>query len=537
MAFKLRNIAKLAAVATAGLYGASSSNLANNFNNIDLKSVFTPRSNILESISRENDSFNHEPQYSISSRLESAKFNQEIHLVNNDFNVEKVISHIQDVQDSTARPNEQGRQQQASEKLKSAVERSKHLVWAKLYENGIPGLVIAVSVDGKITWKHGFGYADVENRVLASSNTVMRIASISKSITAAAVGKLVEDGLLDLDKPVSEYVEAWPKHHPPITTRQLISHVSGIRHYDENKSNEDKNELVDRKKDSNNDSMQSKKTENEENFKNKSCDTKAVKAKKPASNPGEGDTKYEEFHLNKKFNSVTESLDLFKNDPLLHEPGSKFHYTTHGFTLLSAVIESVTGQKFEDYIQLIFKDLGLSNTCLDENEPIIYNRSKYYIRDKTHKLINAPSVDNSYKWAGGGFLSNVTDLVKFGNAMLYSYQIENHLVKKESEHQEGDSLSMKTNGDVAIDGNTKTVKNVKTFDISSGQSVYDNGTEFEDEDDDDDINSDVIAPYDESNVGLSKQEYENFDIYSESEVTFHQTDKYNDLKEVSSSLL
>merc|ERR1712080_154406 len=51
-----------------------------------------------------------------------------------------------------------------------------------------------------------------------------------------------------------------------------------------------------------------------------------------------------------------------------------------------------------------------------------YNRARYYVRDNHHRLQNAPYVDNSYKWAGGGFLSNVSDLLKFGNAMLYSYQ-------------------------------------------------------------------------------------------------------------------
>ena len=72
-----------------------------------------------------------------------------------------------------------------------------------------------------------------------------------------------------------------------------------------------------------------------------------------------------------------------------------------------------------------FSVLGLNNTFLDEAEPIIYNRSRNYVRDKHHRLRNAPYVDNSYKWAGGGFLSTVGDLVKFGNAMLYSYQQKN----------------------------------------------------------------------------------------------------------------
>ena len=60
----------------------------------------------------------------------------------------------------------------------------------------------------------GLGFADVENRLPCKPDTVMRIASISKPITMAAVGKLVELGKLDLDKDVTEYTKSWPdKHH------------------------------------------------------------------------------------------------------------------------------------------------------------------------------------------------------------------------------------------------------------------------------------------------------------------------------------
>lgn len=78
--------------------------------------------------------------------------------------------------------------------------------------------------------RSGYGYADVENRLLATPHTVMRIASISKALTAAAVGRLLEQGKLDLDRPVGRYLEgnAWPERHPEITPRQLLSHLSGV---------------------------------------------------------------------------------------------------------------------------------------------------------------------------------------------------------------------------------------------------------------------------------------------------------------------
>ena len=104
-------------------------------------------------------------------------------------------------------------------------------------------------------------------------------------------------------------------------------------------------------------------------------------------------------------------------------PGKKFHYSTHAFTLVAAVIESVTGEPFDRHMSAIFKELGLANTRLDENGPIVYDRCRYYVRKPdTFRLVNAPHVDNSWKYAGGGFLSSVVDLAQFANAMLYSYQ-------------------------------------------------------------------------------------------------------------------
>lgn len=165
--------------------------------------------------------------------------------------------------------------------------------------------------------------------------------------------RLYEEGKLDLDKPVSEYVKSWPKKHPPISVRQIASHTSGIRHYKEN----------------------------------------------PESNDtSDHDTKYPEFYSNVPYKEIEDALEVFKDDDLLSEPGNalsiildiwnthsfctlsflgkEFNYTTHGFTLLSAVIESASGEKFTKHIKKLFRDLGLNNTHLDENEPIIQNRSR-----------------------------------------------------------------------------------------------------------------------------------------------------------------
>lgn len=105
---------------------------------------------------------------------------------------------------------------------------------------------------------------------------------------------------------------------------------------------------------------------------------------------------------------------------------SKYLYTTHGFTLLSAVVEAVLKKPYEKVLQELIRELGMSNTYLDENDPIIYNRGRHYVKNKRGRLVNAPYVDLSYKWAGGGLLSTASDIVRFGNIMLYSFQNRNY---------------------------------------------------------------------------------------------------------------
>lgn len=116
-------------------------------------------------------------------------------------------------------------------------------------------------------------------------------------------------------------------------------------------------------------------------------------------------------------------MDLFKDDPLIFKPGTTYLYSTHAFTLLSAVVERAAGQPFVEYMSAMFREVGMLHTVPELNEPIIYHRSRFYHVNKKGRIVNCPYVDNSYKWAGGGFLSTVADLLMFGNALLYSYQI------------------------------------------------------------------------------------------------------------------
>ena len=124
----------------------------------------------------------------------------------------------------------------SSTQIKNAIARSRRLVNRAMLERGIPGGVVAVMKDGVLVWSEGIGYADVENAIPCRPNTPMRIASISKPLTAVALLQLWQKGLVDLDAPVQKYVPEFPEKEYKgekvvVTTRQLLSHMAGIRHY------------------------------------------------------------------------------------------------------------------------------------------------------------------------------------------------------------------------------------------------------------------------------------------------------------------
>src|SRR5881409_3450548 len=241
----------------------------------------------------------------------------------------------------------------------ATVARAHALVCDKL-AGRISGLQVAVGVDGKLVWSEGFGYADVARKIPVTAETQFRIGSVSKPMTAAAVALLYEQGKLDLDAPVQRYVPSFPDKGYPITTRQLAGHLAGIRHY-------------------------------------------------------RGD----EFLLNRHFDTVLEGLAVFQGDSLLFPPGTKFSYSSYGWNLISAVVEGASGETFLRYISdHVFRPLGMTRTAPDRVDSLIPHRTQFYDRDTTGRFTLSPRVDNSYKWAGGGFVSTAEDLVKFGSALL-----------------------------------------------------------------------------------------------------------------------
>ncbi len=250
---------------------------------------------------------------------------------------------------------------------KNAIAKGKTIITDTMAKQKIPGLSIAVAVNGKIIWSEGFGVANLENQIRTTPATRFRIASVSKTFTSAAMAKLYEQSKLDLDAPVQTYVTDFPLKERKITARQLVGHLSGIRHLRRDQD-EAKDEFYDRK-----------------NY----------------------------------YENVAEAVEFFKNDPLDFAPGSKYGYSSFGFTLLSAVIENAGKQDFLTYVrQEVFQPLKMLDSAADDNRKIIPNRAGFYSLDVNLNVINAPYIDQSRSWAGGGFLSTSEDMVRFGSAFL-----------------------------------------------------------------------------------------------------------------------
>jgi serine beta-lactamase-like protein LACTB len=229
----------------------------------------------------------------------------------------------------------------------------------QLAKQHIPAMTVAVASEGRLVYSKGFGTADLENAVPADADSLIRTGSIAKSITAAAGMTLVEAGKLDLDAPVQKYCPAFPEKKWPITTRQLLTHTSGIRHYKEG-----------------------------------------------------------EIDNTRHYNTMSAGFAIFAADPLLFEPGTRFNYSTYGYTVVGCVIEGASGEKYFDYIrQHVLVPACMTHTFVDDVFAIVPHRARGYHLEQG-KVQNAGLMDSSYKIPGGGLVSTAADLVRFDMALM-----------------------------------------------------------------------------------------------------------------------
>ena len=253
-------------------------------------------------------------------------------------------------------------QEQLSQEKRLAIEKA---VASFMSANSVPGLSAAVVLDGKPRWSQGFGMADLENYSPATSSTLFRLGSISKPISATAVLQLWERGKLDLDAPAQKYCPEFPQKEWPITTRELLGHLGGIRHY---------------------------------------------------SPDGKGDVPEDSA---RHFSSMKEALQLFASDPVVAKPGTKFNYSTYGYTLIGCAFEGAASEKFTDYLRKnVFEPAGMEQTRDDDFFTVIPHRSRWYHKDQGGIVRNAGVLDSSYKIPGGGVISSAADLAKFESAIL-----------------------------------------------------------------------------------------------------------------------
>ncbi|MFS4469679.1 serine hydrolase domain-containing protein [Maribacter sp. 2210JD10-5] len=229
----------------------------------------------------------------------------------------------------------------------------------------IPGLAITVLKDGKKHFQKGYGYANLETKTLVHpQKTVFRIASVSKPVAATALAHMVVDGLIDLDTSFYEYVSYYPKKKWDFTIRQLASHTAGIRGY-----------------------------------------------------------KGAEYGLSKPY-SIKESINIFKDDALLFEPGTDYLYNSFDWVLISLAMQEVSGIPFEEYVQeKVLIPLGMKNTFAPEGykKSFLAEREIYFSEFYSKGRLDfreAIPVNNYYKLAAGGYLSTSEDIAKFGQAYL-----------------------------------------------------------------------------------------------------------------------
>jgi CubicO group peptidase (beta-lactamase class C family) len=234
-----------------------------------------------------------------------------------------------------------------------------HLVMEAMHAQQVPAMTVAIASADRLVYSKAFGSADLENGVAATTETLIRTASIAKSITAVAAMTLVEAGKLELDAPVQKYCAPFPAKQWPITTRELLSHTSGIRHYNEG-----------------------------------------------------------EMENTRHFRWMADGFSLFATDPLLFPPGTAYQYSTYGYSVVGCAIEGASGTQFTEYVtEHVLKPAAMTHTFVDDVFEIVPHRARGY--QKVHgEVKNAVLMDSSYKIPGGGYVTTAEDLARFGQALL-----------------------------------------------------------------------------------------------------------------------
>ena len=242
-----------------------------------------------------------------------------------------------------------------------SIEHARQIALAHLVDKNLPGLSVAVGVGGNIVWAEGFGWADLEKRIKVSPDTQFRIGTASVALTSAAVGVLLEKRQLNLDDEIQTYLPSYPKKQWPVTLRQLMAHVAGVR------------------------------------------------------NDG-GD---EGPLLSQHCEHPVDALRSFGDSALLFEPGTAFHYSSYGWILVSAAVEAAADDEpFLTFMRRqIFTPLGMERTRADSATDAIADKATAYFPRFAAEPKYGPDlmreIDYSCYAGSSAFVSTPSDLARF----------------------------------------------------------------------------------------------------------------------------
>jgi serine beta-lactamase-like protein LACTB, mitochondrial len=251
-------------------------------------------------------------------------------------------------------------------KWAKAVEQARDLVRTSLAERNLPGLSVAVGIDRDIVWAEGFGFANLENSTPVTPDDRFRIGSASIVLMSAGVGVLLEEGRLKLDDEIQKYVPEFPAKQWPVTIRQVMGHIGGL----------------------------------------------------PSEDTDNG------VLTSSHCEQATDAVKLFAKDPV-SQPGAEFQYSTFGWVLLSAVVESAADKPITAFLEeKVLRPLGMLDTFRESGRESgtgpVREATSYLTRfasNPTYGPRLLPKFDYSCYAGASGFLSTPSDLVRFGSAI------------------------------------------------------------------------------------------------------------------------
>ena len=295
-----------------------------------------------------------------------------------------------------------------------------------------PGLSLVVAKEGEIVYQKGFGMADGPKNISATADTVYNTFSMVKPMTAAAILQLQEQGRLDIDDPVADYLPFFDVQYPSegsetVTIRHLLNHSSGLSN--------NVPEIL-------------------------------------SWIHFEGDPEWNQTELT--------AAKLPDYAELAYEPGSKGVYTNVGYMVLAALIEAVSGQTYQQYmIDHLFTPLGMDRThwtyddALRDKEaagsspsvdfqgmllPLLMDKDK---RDALtrEKVAGVTWFNRVYMDQKGptGPISSATDMVRFVTAILNEGELDGRRILS------GESVAMMTNESHVLPGNTPEARDYADY--------------------------------------------------------------------------